>query len=143
MKGDDMLGFAFSSTTNVIVGEAKYRGQFATRTVEEMYDRLSKGFRPHPLSIEFMATILEVQGDAEKSQKIRQVRALLKENSLRVQRNYLLVLATEGKPRNPFETVQHQSNVLENLTAVNIVFQKDSSIDQWINDVYTREIVSL
>lgn len=145
MKGDDLLGFDLSSGTNVIVGEAKYRKTFKKETVLEMYDTISNGFRPHPISIEFVASVLEIEGGAEgdaekvqKAQKIRQLHKQLKSDSSLGQRNYLLFLATEGRPRKPFETIQNENNVLENLTAVNIVFQKD--IDQWINNVYKQEI---
>ncbi len=140
MKGDDLLGFDFSSKTKVIIGEAKYRKDFKKETVNEMYTTISRGFRPHPISVEFVSSVLETEGDKQKAQKIRQIRKKLRSNSPPVQRNYLLVLATEGEPRNPFETIQNQSNMLENLTAVNIVFQKKSGIDQWINNVYNLEI---
>jgi len=142
MKGDDILGFRFPTnheeTSCVLVGEAKYRGSFDTDSVEDAFRRLSESFRPHPVSMEFVATILDLEENRSKAQQIRQIQSLLRSRSPRISNHYLLFLGTKGSPRDPFRIVQERQNVPDNLTAVNIVFQ--DTIDEWINTLFEMEI---
>lgn len=142
MKGDDILGFRFATiqdeTFGVLVGEAKYRSSFDTDSVEDAFRRLSESFRPHPVSMEFVATVLDLEGDKSKAKQVRQIQSLLRSCSPRVSNHYLLFLATKGRPKDPFRVVQEKQDVPQNLTAVNIVFQ--DTIDEWINTLFEMEI---
>lgn len=142
MKGDDLLGFRFATVQreshNVLVGEAKYRSQYSSEAVVEAYEALGRGFRPYPASIEFVATLLQMRGNRDKANQVRQVKNLLTSMSHRVTRYCLLFLATKGRPRNPFECIEEMDDVPDNLIAVNVSFQK--CIGDWIDQVYEGEI---
>jgi hypothetical protein len=143
MKGDDLLGFQFATAQrepyNVLVGEAKYRSQYGSKAVVEAHDALGRGFRPYPASIEFVATLLQMRGNRDKANQVRQVKNLLASMSHRVTRYYLLFLTTSGRPRNPFGCIEEMDDVLDNLIAVNVSFQK--YIGDWIDQVFEGEIL--
>jgi hypothetical protein len=142
MKGDDILGFRFATVQheshNVLVGEAKYRSQYSSEVVLEAYEALCRGFRPFPASVEFAATLLHMKGNRDKANQVRQVKNLLAVESHKVTRFYLLFLATEGRPRNPFEQLEEMDEVLNNLIAINISFQE--CIGDWINQLYEGKL---
>lgn len=142
MKGDDILGFRFPTTTHatyaVLVGEAKYRSQYASDAVMDAYKALCRGFRPYPVSVEFVATILQLEGDRDRAQQVRRVKNLLTSISTDVSRSYLLLIATEGRPRDPFGCLDALGDVLGNLIVVNVSFQ--SGIGEWIDQIYEQEI---
>ncbi len=125
MKGDDILGFIFEATEDnkhhIIIGESKYRSSYEARVVEEAYHSLANGFRPFPASMEFVSTILELEGNAAKASWVRRLRAQLTNRSPDIQRHYLLFLATQGRPRNPFGIIDsmEERNILQNLIVVN------------------------
>jgi len=141
MKGDDILGFRFAAAERqlpaVLVGEAKYRSAYDSRAVAQAYRTLSAGFRPHPVSIEFVATILDLRGDRIKASQVRQLRRALASSSMRIHRARLLLLATRGRPLDPFRCIEAMGQVVDNFVAVNVSFQE--SIDDWIAHVYERE----
>jgi hypothetical protein len=144
MKGDDILGFRFATIQrephSVLVGEAKYRSQYSSEVVVEAYEALCKGFRPYPASVEFVATLLYMKGNRDKANLVRQVKNQLASMPRRVNRHYLLFLATKGRPSNPFKRIEEMEEVLDNLVVVNVSFRK--CIGNWIKQVYEREISS-
>jgi len=48
-------------------------------------------------------------------------------------------LTTSGRPRNPFGCIEEMDDVLDNLIAVNVSFQK--YIEDWIDQVFEGEIL--
>jgi hypothetical protein len=143
MKGDDILGFQFASpssgTDSVLVGEAKYRGAYRSEVVQQACDALQAGFRPYPASMEFVAAILDLQGDGAKASRVRQVQARMRSDPSRVHRARLLFLATEGRPTDPFRIIEDKVNVPLNLLAINVSFQE--GIEDWISVLYGQEVV--
>jgi hypothetical protein len=144
MKGDDILGFRFATVQrephSILVGEAKYRNQYSSEVVLEAYEALCKGFRPYPASVEFVATLLYMKGERNKADLVRQVKNQLASMPRRVNKYYLLFLATRGRPSNPFKCIEEMAEVLDNLIVINVSFQK--CIGDWISHVYEREISS-
>lgn len=139
MKGDDVLGFQFSTGDDnnqiVLIGECKFRSNFSTEAVSSAYEALKNGFRPFPASIEFVATLLSLNGEAGKAAAIRQIRNQLASNSEYIIRKYLLMIGTVGIPQNPFQYLVDQGdNILSEMIAINIVFQEDFS--NWLMNVY-------
>ncbi len=144
MKGDDILGFIFSEDGTeqdaLLIGEGKYRSSFETRVVEEAYDDLKRKIYSHPVSMEFVATILTLEGDQHLAAKIRQLRQRLASQDKRIVQENLLFLGTVGQPQNPFEYLENYSDILlPNLVAVNVVFQ--SGFRSWIAQVYEEVVL--
>lgn len=141
MKGDDVLGFRFSENSGepdtILVAESKFRSRYSTSVVDEGYEALKRGFRPYPASLESVATLLSLQGDRRKAERVRQVgrRLAVHEGPSKVQRSYVLFVGTIGQPQEPFKSLGDLgSKILSNLTAVNIVFQK--GFTDWVDMVY-------
>lgn len=141
MKGDDVLGFRFSSMNqshSVLVGESKYRSERTPSTIRKAVDSAYSGVcspnKTIPVSLNFVATILELEKDLERAQLVRQIRAKLESDQIAVERHYLIFLGTLGRPENPFEWLDQQSNVEPNITCVNVVFA--DGIQDWLNELF-------
>lgn len=144
MKGDDVLGFRFPPThgsTAVLVGESKYRGRsypsVVRAAVEEAYRNLCLSQRSYPTSMDFVAIMLELERDQERSQWVRQMRAQLQSGKIPVERHYLIFLGTLGTPGDPFAWLDEQASVVSNVTCVNIVFAPD--IQSWLHKLFDRD----
>lgn len=130
MKGDDILGFQFAkekfSKNLVLVGEAKYRNTFRNKVVLEAYSALAGDIsRPAPISLEFIATILETRNERALATQVRQISNQLRDlDSEKVEKDNLLFIGTLGKPANPFLEIEKKPEVIKNLTAVNVSFHK-------------------
>lgn len=145
MKGDDILGFQFSERRTekgaLLVGEGKFRTRFEKIVVQEAYEGLRKKNRSSPVSMEFVATILALEGDQHTAAKIRQLRQRLASQDEQIVQEHLLFLGTIGQPQNPFEYLEeYEEHLLPHLIAVNIVFQ--SNFRDWIAEVYEEEVWS-
>ncbi len=117
---------------------AKKLGQFNRRAVIEAYEGLTRKTRSYPVSTEFTATILTLQGQQSTAVKIRQLSRKLASQDKSVDRVNLLFLGTVGQPQNPFEYLEEcGSDLLPGLMAVNIVFK--NTFQNWINEVYSKE----
>lgn len=141
MKGDDILGFLFAKThqesQGVLIGEAKYRSTYSSAVVLEAFESLHHGFRPYPVSVDFVATILDIEGNHVRASQVRQIKNSLSALNTRVVRSSLLFLVTEGTPRNPFACIEDRSGVPPNLIAVNISLKEQAG--QWIDRIYGQE----
>ena len=141
MKGDDILGFRFASDHEVgygvLIGEAKYRSTYVSEVVIEAYEALQRGFRPYPISIDFVATILDLEGDRARASQVRQIKHLLAGVANNVISTNLLFLVTMGRPRDPFGRIEALSAVSSNLVAVNISL--GPGVDRWIDQIYEQE----
>lgn len=130
MKGDDILGFLFSedgrNQDEVLVGEGKFRRQFNSEVVKDAYNDLTRKSLSFPVSMDFTATILSLQGDGAQAARIRQLRQRIASQDKRTIQKHLLFLGTVGQPHNPFEFLEaYDEELLANLTAVNICFKED------------------
>jgi hypothetical protein len=141
MKGDDVLGFRFPSTHDsaaVLVGESKYRSKKSPTIIQgivkKAYTGMCASLRPYPVSMDFVATILELEQDQHRAQMVRQMRAQLKSGQMSVERHYLIFLGTVGRPDNPFGWLDEQQNVVPNITGVNVVFAP--GIQDWLNKLF-------
>ena len=126
MKGDDILGFWFAERTTdqdkVLVGEGKFRGQFKSAVVEQGYDDLKRKAYVHPISMEFVETVLSSSGDEAKAAKVRQLRRKIDSQDKHVLREHLLFLSTVGQPGDPFQCLEaYPDELLPCLIAVNVV----------------------
>ena len=142
MKGDDILGFKLPDDevdkNIVLVGEGKFRSDFAEEAVREAYDGLKVKARSGPTSMEFTASILSRKGDKQKATQIMQLRKQILVQDPRITQKYLLFLGTVGQPRNPFKYFEEYNNdLLSNLVAVNIVFK--TGLGDWLDQVYKQE----
>lgn len=142
MKGDDILGFKFPSSEGereeLLVGEGKFRAKHGKDAIKEAYDDLIRKTSLYPASMEFVATILNLEGDQDKAAKIRQMRQKVALQSSSVVYNKLLFLGTVGQPTNPFEYLDEcQDKLLPHLIAANVIFKQD--FHSWITDVYAKE----
>ncbi|MGB3008655.1 MAG: hypothetical protein WBC06_19220, partial [Chitinophagaceae bacterium] len=141
MKGDDVLGFRFPQVHGpgaVLVGESKYRSNRSPsavgNAVEKAYRSLCLSQRLYPVSMDFVATILELGQDQERAQWVRQIRAQLRSGKILVERHYLLFLGTLGRPADPFGWLDEQQHVVANITCVNIVFAP--GIQPWLDELF-------
>jgi len=141
MKGDDVLGFRFPQVHGsgaVLVGESKYRSgrsRSAVRSaVEKAFRSLCLSERSYPASMDFVATILELEQDQERAQWVRQMRAQLHSGRIPVERHYLLFLGTLGQPADPFGWLDEQQHAVANVTCVNIVFAP--GIQSWLDELF-------
>ena len=124
MKGDDILGFKFKgdvdSAYGVIVGEAKYRSSFDSSAVQEAYDALNRGNRPYPMSMDFTATVLRHEGNGRKAEQVEQIKKLLSTGASAMSVASLIVLVTEGRPKDPFGYIEGLPGDVDELTTVSI-----------------------
>lgn len=141
MKGDDVLGFRFPQVHGsgaVLVGESKYRSNRSPsavrNAVEKAYRSLCLSQRSYPVSMDFVATILELEQDRERAQWVRQMRAQLQSGKIPVERHYLLFLGTLGRPADPFGWLDEQQHGVANITCVNIVFAP--GIQSWLDGLF-------
>lgn len=143
MKGDDILGFWFAEKKTepdvVLVGEGKFRGQFTSEGVKDGYNDLRRKADVHPISMEFVETILYSSGNEEKAVKIRQLRQKIDSQNKHVLRKHLLFLGTVGQPRNPFQYLESfPDELLPDLMAVNVAFQ--DGLLNWLAQVYEKSV---
>ena len=144
MKGDDVLGFRFPmihGSAGVLVGESKYRSSRSPsavrNAVEPAYRSLCLSHRSYPVSMDFVATMLEMEQDHESAQSVRQMRAQLQSGKVPVERHYLIFLGTLDMPDNPFVWLDEQPEVVANVTCVNIVFAP--GIQSWLGQLFDRD----
>lgn len=142
MKGDDILGFKFPESEKIqeelLVGEGKFRTRHEKSAVKEAYDDLLRKTNTYPASMEFVATVLNLEGDGKKAAKIRQLRQKVASQSKKIVYNKLIFYGTINQPINPFEYLEECSDkLLPNLTAVNVIFMQD--FQSWVRNVYTEE----
>lgn len=138
MKGEDILGFRTQPKDGVLVGEAKYRSRYNSRMVQEAYEALQSGFRPSPASMDFVATLQDLDGHLDLAARVRQVNNLLMSDSKKVDRAHLLFLTTVGRPQDPFRCIEEKSEVVRKLVTVNVVFGE--GISEWINILFERSV---
>lgn len=137
MKGDDILGFAVQPSMAVLVGEAKYRTKYSSETVLEAQRALENGFRPYPASIEFVITVLELQGERDSADRVRQIKNRLDSGSETVEVAHLLFIVTQGRPRDPFGCIEENCTI-PNLVAVNVAL--GTGAGAWIDRLFERQI---
>jgi Cap4 SAVED domain len=146
MKGDDVLGFKFpsaaSSRPKLLIGESKFRNEKSPSKVEEAVQKAYEGItsprKQIPVSLGFVAGILELEKDHSRSQAIRQIRALIESSNNGVERHNLVFLGTLGQPNDPFRWLEDQQNVLPNTTCVNVIFA--DGIEEWLNKLFEIEL---
>jgi hypothetical protein len=140
MKGDDVLAFNFGedgkSEREIIVGESKVRKTYEKIAVKDGYDQLvSVCKRPHPVSLAFVADILELEGRSEKADAVR---SFLNYFTLkRPNRRLMLFVVTGNQPRNPFECLEELENVPSNLIAVDLCIR---DLDTFVSRLFDYEI---
>jgi hypothetical protein len=142
MKGDDISGFRVTGDeagkSTVLIGEGKFRSDFAEEAVREAYDGLKVKVRSGPISMEFIAAMLSREGDRQEAAKIIKLRKQILQQDPKITQEYLLFLGTVGQPRNPFKYLEEYNNgLLSNLVAVNVVFK--TGLQDWLNEVYEQE----
>ena len=121
MPGEDILAFRIKDKKieRLCVGEAKTYSRYAGIVVEEAHERLKKAYKPHPTSLAFISDKLSEDPDtmalAEEIEDL--IGRLGKEN---FPRDNWIFFITGNRPRDPFEKIRNESEVVENLTIVNL-----------------------
>jgi hypothetical protein len=84
--------------------------------------------------MDFVATILDLQGAHNDAQRVRQARARLANKA--IQCRSVLMLLTLGQPADPFASVVNspQALGLSRLTAINVSFA--TGIQDWLNELF-------
>jgi hypothetical protein len=141
MKGDDVLAFKFGNEDGlgreIVVGESKTRTDFSSNAVEEAYEQLAISCRrPHPISLEFVADHLALEGKQDKADAVLSFLNLYAPN--KPTKRWLLFLVTGNRPHDPFGCLQTQEEeIIENLVAVNLSVD---NLSAWINRLFEQEI---
>ena len=138
--GEDILAFKFGSADGkgreLLIGESKVRGQYASTVVEEAYDQLCKSrHRSRPKSLMLIVRILRKQDQDEKANQILSFLHKLAPNQ--PTRRSLLFLITGNIPRDSFRHIQDQKEIIENLIAVNLQL---SNLDDFVNALFSYEV---
>lgn len=140
MRGEDVLAFKFGTPDGIgremCVAESKVVGQFASSTVTEAYDQLSKGKRPRPNSIPFVCSVLRLQGEGEKAKAI--VQFLNRVDAHPPKRVNFLFIVTGNKPRDPFTAIQELPQVLDNLIAADVVI---TDLDEFVKTLFDAQVM--
>jgi Cap4 SAVED domain len=123
MKGDDILAFKFGDASGsgreILVGESKTYSIYRGVAVEEAYMQLYEvGRRPYPISLTFVAKILDTEGKGDKARSVRSF--LNRFAGPKPKRRFVLFLITGNQPRDPFRYIQNRKRNLRNLTAINV-----------------------
>jgi hypothetical protein len=140
MAGEDILAFKFGTADGtgreLLVGEAKVRGQYASRAVREAYQQICGfGCHPRPKSFLFIIHILREQGRDDEANKI--LMFLHKFAPHQPVRRHMIFLITGNRPRNPFRCIQDRQKVIDNLVAANVHI---TELDDFINDLFDCEV---
>ncbi len=137
MTGNDVLAFKLGDDDGngreLITVESKVRGTFATDAVKDAYKKLNAEKRK-PSSILFVVTHLR---DEERHCEADKVLSFLNQalNSKPIH-HAMIFLLTGNNPRDPFNHIQKQENIISNLVAVNLAL---GDLDDLVNAVFEYE----
>lgn len=139
MRGEDVLAFKLGNPDGIgreiCVTEAKVLSRYDKRAVESAHKQLRSGHRPRPNSIPFVYSVLRLKGQHEKAAEILAFQKRLAPHPP-IRRN-LLMLVTGNRPRNPFQVIEVEPNVVENLTAANLSL---TDLANLVNELFEAEV---
>jgi len=140
MPGEDILAFKFGaaggSGRELLVGEAKVRGRYRSKAVEEAYQQLCKfGRRPRPKSLLFIVNILREQSRNGEADQV--LMFLHKFAPHQPTRRHMIFLVTGNRPRDPFRCIQEQEEIIENLIAANVCIP---GLEDFVDSLFDYEV---
>lgn len=139
MRGEDVLAFKFGENDGtgreVCVAEAKVMSKFDKEEVKTAHEQLRTGYRPRPNSIPFLHSVLRLQGEHKKAASILSFQKRLAPHPPK--RSSFIMVITGNHPRDPFSTLQTESEVVDNLSAANLAL---SDLANLVNALFSAEV---
>ncbi len=139
MRGEDVLAFKFGNPDGtgreICVTEAKVMSRYNRDEIEAAHKQLRSGHRPRPNSIPFVYSVLRLKGQREKAAAILAFQNRLVPHPP-VRRNFLM-LVTGNRPRNPFQVIEVEPELVENLTAANLSL---TDLTNLVNELFEAEV---
>jgi hypothetical protein len=139
MRGEDVLAFKFGNPDGtgreICMTEAKVMSRYDRDEVETAHRQLRSGYRPRPNSIPFVHSVLWQRGEREKAAMILAFQNRLAPHPP-IRRNFLM-LVTGSRPRNPFQVIEVEPEVVENLTAANLLL---TDLTNLVNELFETEV---
>lgn len=139
LRGEDVLAFKLGNPDGtgreICVAEAKVMSQYDKDEVGAAHKQLRSGHRPKPNSFTFVCSVLWQKGQREKAATIR---AFLNRSTPHppLRRNFLM-LVTGSRPRNPFQVIEDEPEVVVNLTAANLSL---TDLTNLVNELFEAEV---
>lgn len=122
LRGEDVLAFKLGNPDGtgreICVAEAKVMSRYNKDEVEAAHKQLCCGHRPKPNSFKFVYSVLRHKGEREKADAILRFQKRLAPHPP-IRRNFLM-LVTGNRPRHPFQVIEAEPEVVENLTAASL-----------------------
>lgn len=139
MRGEDVLAFKLGNPDGtgreICVTEAKVLSKYDKRAVESAHKQLRSGHRPRPNSIPFVYSVLRLKGQREKAAAILAFQKRLAPHPP-IRRNFLM-LVTGNRPPNPFQVIEVEPEVVENLMAANLSL---TDLTNLVNELFEAEV---
>lgn len=139
MRGEDVLAFKLGNPDGtgreICVTEAKVLSRYDKRAVKAAHKQLRSGHRPRPNSIPFVYSVLRLKGQREKAAAILAFQNRLAPHPP-VRRNFLM-LVTGNRPRNPFQVIEVEPEMVDNLTATNLSL---TDLTNLVNELFEAEV---
>lgn len=111
MKGDDVLLFKRDNLfSEVIYGECKFRSKPSKAVVNEIVNNL-QGMKRLPVSMEFVANVLDDRGEQDLADEISELHQKVEEGSVPVT-NVGFLISTKSDVRNSEDTTKQVENHL-------------------------------
>lgn len=139
MRGEDILAFKLGKPDGtgreICVTEAKVLSRYDKRAIKSAHKQLCSGHRPRPNSIPFVYSVLRLKGEQEKATAILAFQNRLAPHPP-IRRNFLM-LVTGNRPRNPFQVIEVEPEVVDNLTAANLSL---TDLTNLVNELFEAEV---
>jgi hypothetical protein len=139
MRGEDILAFKLGNPDGtgreICVTEAKVLSRYDKRVVKSAHKQLCSGHRPRPNSIPFVYSVLRLKGEREKATAILAFQNRLASHPP-IRRNFLM-LVTGNRPRNPFQVIEVEPEVVKNLMAANLSL---TDLTNLVNELFEAEV---
>jgi len=134
VPGEDILAFKINDNKieRLCVGEAKTYSRYAGIVVEEAHDRLKRAYKPHPTSLTFISD--KLSEDPDTMALAEEIEGLIgKLGKEKFPRDNWIFFITGNRPRDPFEKIKNEHEVVENLTIVNLHLPE---LSNFINELF-------
>lgn len=134
MRGEDIIAFKISKNnkiTAICIGEAKTLKKFRQNKIKDAHDRLVIAYRPNPISLSLISTILYEKNQNELANEIESILQDICKKT--VYKYNWIFLITGNNPLDPFSYLQNLDKILDNLNVVNLYLPE---LTTFVNDIF-------
>ena len=121
MRGEDILCFELNDKSRILsicLAEAKTLAAYRASAAVAAHDRLADAFNPFPVCLSLIASVLYDRGDISLADQIEEIIARLPSQAF-PRKNWIFMICGD-EPNNPFDAIEKKSQVVKNLSCVDV-----------------------